>query len=349
MQHLQQQQFFSVIKYPNNFAEDTLWGMLNQRDLDEKKYANEWCKFLNFHPDEVNLNLYIYKDKYQDSPHYWDGVFASYYFDSLLAQNQLLERGSNDVRDEFLSIQTMRTIFNDRLAGFIGIPYYSSSLKSCIHSKILENKMERRMMIDQLIYEIGPKNDNLDSNSPYITEYSAPFLLGLILERMKNPDDYWDLLKEYKEKFSPLRKKIVQDKNQWDGRSGHYLSNYLKYINDFTNDVDTSTQKNLVKGGAIVGTVLTAITPYDKVLLDLGMKLLDLIVHNKSIRKMYLRKFQPEVYLLISLSEEAKQLHSVENRIQNIWGDSWSRREHDQLLNLTKTTPYYFSKLKNLS
>src|SRR5208337_2503476 len=128
---------FYRAKYPKQY-QDILWTLLDRSYLHENEYANIWEQFFKLQPGEIELNLYAF-DSYQDSPYYWDGIFASYYVEGLNGL-ELRINGNKQVRDEFLSIQTMRVIYNARLSGFLKIPYFSSSLKSCIHSKIISNE-----------------------------------------------------------------------------------------------------------------------------------------------------------------------------------------------------------------
>lgn len=334
---------FVILKYPDNFIEDSLWIMLDTQYLSAEKYGETWCKFLNLPKGDVNVDLYAYKDNYQNSPLYWDGILASYYVEKI-GQNAMISGGDKASRDEFLSIQTMRVIFNDRLSGFLGIPYLSSSIKSCIHSTIIRKKMETQIIIDRLITEIQSDVEDNKTDSPYLTEYSAPFLLGLLLEKMDTPNDYWKVMFEYREKFSPLRKKILADRENWKGKSGQYLKGYQKYINEFSKSISKNESKS-VKISTTVCSTLSVITPPELRIIGLGIKIFEMLNPGKIALRYYLEWFKPEVYLLVNLADEASQLEAVESKISEIWNKSWTRKDHDQLVFFSKSNPYDFLKL----
>jgi len=233
---------FSMIKYPKeSFITETLWNMCASISNEvspscetKSEFEEAWCHFLGVPSGEIKLNLRAW-DRYQDSPPFWNGIMASYYAD-FTDEDNLRPEGNKTERDEFLSIQTMRLLFNDELAGFLGLPYLSSSFRSCIHSNLIAKKVEMRLLLDKLISSIGPRPPEPDMDYPYASECSAPFLLGLILEQMERPDDFWSILGNYRRRFAPLRKKILEDKDKWIGGSSNYLRGFLGVFNDISED-----------------------------------------------------------------------------------------------------------------
>ena len=52
---------------------------------------------------------------------------------------------------------------------------------------------------------------------------------GLVLERMSNPSDYWQVIADYRNRFAPLRRRIAAERDQWDGRTGQYAATPRRY------------------------------------------------------------------------------------------------------------------------
>lgn len=344
---------FSIITYPDGFIPRTLWSICcdvsedlpDRVDEMEAGFEKAWCRFLSLDPGEIKLNLQAW-DQYQNSPAYWNGVMASHSSSDLFGQSPP-HGGDKRERDDFLSIQTNRVLFNDKLAGFLGLPYLASSIRSCVHSQVIAKKVETRLLVDRLISSIGPRPAESYKEYPYVPECSAPFLLGLVLEQMRTPRDFFPVLKTYRERFAPLRRKIWEDREMWTGGSGSYLEQFLKHLNGGVSEYIKRTE-DVIEGSASVATSLVTATKSDAGLAKLGIKLLRLLNPGEKIYHLYLKYFKPEVYLLFSLVNEAKRLHMAEERVRSIWGRSWTRKEHEQLEFLAASHPGEFLRLRKL-
>jgi len=338
---------FFEIRYPEDFVKQQLWGLLDTSFIDVKEIEDKWCNFLHLAPNEIDLSLYAY-DEYQDSPMAWNGIVASHYSEFLNGL-ELKRDGDKKIRNEFLSIQTMRALFNDRLANMLGIPYLSSSFKSSIHSLILKYKVETRHILDRIIYSIS-SSENIENDHSYCSQYSAPFLLGLILEQMKEPYDYWEKLYYYRQKFSPLRKKILQDRDNWSGKPTEYLAQYLKFIDEINSGIspEFDRSKNRINAGAAIGSTICTVSPVELKLVGVGIKLLQVMIPTKQIHNFYLKHRKPAVYLFVEMAEEARHLRMVENHISRIWGKTWSREFHEQLKEFSDTSHHQFQKLRRV-
>lgn len=336
--------------YPPDFIPQTLWSLcagIHGRagsEVDAAEYAQAWAQALQV--EDVHLDLRAY-DRYQDSPFAWNGVFAHGYIGDLFsASSSTTTAEARRVRNEFLSIQTMRTLFNDRIAGYIQLPYLASSSRAPIQGLLLRRKAERQLLADRLLASLGPSKiePGQDELGPYAAEISAPFLLGLILEQMNSPDDYWTVVSSYRTQFGALRRRIVRERTDWEGRPGAYLRKLLEPLAElnplYTRSVDASA--------VVAGAVATAIRP-DLAAAGVGVKLARLVFPAERVRMKYYKRFRPELHLLFSVAREAESLRAVEDRIGHIWGKTWQASERETLMRLAAMQPPDFSRLRSLA
>jgi hypothetical protein len=63
---------------------------------------------------------------------------------------------------------------------------------------------------------LGPPEDIpvREHTDPYTAEVSAPFLLGLAMEKIITPRDYWPVVYTYREQFAPLRERVARDQGK---------------------------------------------------------------------------------------------------------------------------------------
>lgn len=153
------------LEYPCGFIPDTLWtmcaglspGPLGASSADLGEFTRAWTTFPYgdaSEPDDSGIRLdFDAYDRYQDSPLGWNGIFAHEYASTLLNGSVLSDKVE---RNEYLSIQTMRTLFNDRLAGYLQVPYLASSFRAPIQSLLLARKAETQLLVDRIIASLGP-------------------------------------------------------------------------------------------------------------------------------------------------------------------------------------------------
>jgi hypothetical protein len=333
---------------PRRFIRNTLWslcvgvGSQGGHRVGQEAMTKAWNDLLYDGKQEVILDLHAH-DEYQDSPGYWDGIPASHYFGDLFAPALYPSDKSAKSRNGFLSIQTIRTLYNDAVAGALGIPYVSSSLRSPIHWLLIREKTEMRLLLDQLLSEVGPPTvsepDAMQEN-PYMAEFSAPFLLGLVLEKMATHNDYWPVVLDYRERFAPLRKRIAREREQWNGRSGAYLDRFLSEFRGASEQYGPRV-RGVAGVGADVGVALTGLPV--AVAIKLGVAALA-----RPARREWLRRRRPDIYLLMSLSDEAKSLRMAEEQVRRIWGRSWDRAGREQLERLARGHPTGLARLRDL-
>src|SRR5262249_16321633 len=114
------------LTYDRKFIVGPLWSLCGQlmRKLDDdqsplrRSLTKVWKDLLD--RDDIQVNADII-DREQDSPYDWDGVPATHFFtlgfDISTSDSQSL--------GDFLSVQTIRALYNDNFAGMLGVPYLS--------------------------------------------------------------------------------------------------------------------------------------------------------------------------------------------------------------------------------
>jgi hypothetical protein len=336
-----------VLHYTRPFLMGTLWNAnLRAADAATAQGTNPmidaWRVFLG--RDDISLNQSLW-DSAQDSAYTWDGIPASHYFGDI-GTPSMTPRTADELRslNDFLSIQTIRALFNDSLAGMLDVPYIPTSIRSPIHSILLSQKIRTQSLADRLLSQIGPPLLEAPNTTAYVAEVSAPFLLGIALSRMRAPDDYWGVVEELRDSFAPLRTRIAADREEWQGRSGVYLSEYLKHLKGY---MPLGLQ---VAQEAALGTagVVAVASPLGGGLVNLAVKMACALKTTGKAYTWYLKRFKPYIHVAVEMATEARALRSVENEIERIWRSKWSRGEHDHLERLSASRPEMFSRLRKL-
>lgn len=291
-----------------------------------------WASFLG---RRVRLDFRAW-DKHQHSPYAWNGVVADSYASDLLTG----ERGGYE---EFISIQTMRTLVNYELAGRLSVPYLAASFRAPIQSVIIRENHLRQMTVDRLMQELGPAAAKRGAEEePYAREYSAPFIFGLVLERMRRPEDYWEVVADYRERFRPLRERLRRDQDSWDGRVGPYVSQLLRSAGVMPQAL-IQGEGVLIDAGA--AAVAGALGGFFGAQASLAMKLVALASPADHALRCYRRWFRPELYLLASLRKEAELLRTLDSRVEAIWKVRWTSVQYRELEALCSTNPSPFLRL----
>jgi hypothetical protein len=302
----------------------------NSHEQRRAPLEDAWANFLG---RRVRLDFRAW-DKHQLSPYVWNGVVADSYAADLLTQER---RGY----EELISIQTMRTLVNYELAGKLSVPYLAASFRAPIQSLIIRENYLRQMTVDRLMQEIGPAAAERDDGKrePYAREYSAPFLFALVLERMGRPEDYWEVVADYRERFRPLRERLRRDRDSWDGRVGPYVNRLLRSAG-VTPQALLQGEGVLIDAGA--AAVAGALGGFFGAQASLAMKLVALASPAGHALRCYRRWFRPELYLLASLRKEAELLRTLDSRVEAIWKTRWASVEYRELEALCSTNPSPF-------
>jgi len=329
---------FVVMQYPDKeFVYNSLHSLRadinnNISAINVNGFASAWAKLFKKKPGEIQLDLRIVH-KYHDSPYYWDGVYVGAYLDrqvSALQPANLTASGRDSDLEEFLSIQTSCVLFNDSLAGALNLPYMTSSFRNCVYSELLKRKIrgpladaeeefKRPHVLDVVLSKNAPANYQAKKKSLYTDYFSAPFLLGLVLEKMNKPEDYWRVLSEYRKELAPLRKKILKDKDKWEGREVGYAKELLEPLAELRKDKKLRSEDlaEVVESSATFALPLPSLDENKVNLVSLALKL------KKLIKPYALKFYKPELYVLNNLADEAKSLKALEVTIKRIWGDTW--------------------------
>jgi len=336
------------LSYDRQLISGPLWSvcaelMNSLNDIESgqnRSLTKAWSNF--FGRDDIRLDAHrVGLD--QDSPLYWDGVPASYFMYKKLS----LEAGRPGELNEFLSVQTIRALYNDILAGALGVPYLSTSLRAPVYAELLTRKLETQLLADKLLAGLGPPASQSVEPGPYIAELSAPFLLGVVLSRIKQPGEYWSALGELRQSFAPLRKRIDEDRDQWEGRSNPYIANYLRHVSGYVPDGVEIAGKTLTAAATAAASVATA-SPLGGALAKLAIKIVSSCKPAAHAYQWYLRRFRPDVNIVVELAEEAAKLRSIETEISRLWKAKWDRSQHDVLEKLSLVRPDAYSKLRQL-
>ena len=331
------------LRYDNEFSSGLLWTICSslQKDLGrgslKEAIEERWQNFLS--NPEIELNMGVV-DHAQDSPVQWDGVPATYY-------HTLSWSSGGKSLNDFLSVQTIRALFNDNLAGMIGVPYLATSVRAPVVSELLERKVETRILADSLLARIGPEQAAKREEGSYVSEISAPFLTGVILSRIGSSREYWQAVGDLRDDFEPLRKRISRDRDEWDGRSGAYLRKYVDAVNGHVPE-SVKVTENMLSATAAFGVSIATGSPLGGGIGKLALKLVFATKPSKWAYKWCLQRFKPNVAIGIELAEEAKNLRNIDTEIRRVWGTTWSRQERDMLETLSLARADSFSKLRGL-
>lgn len=333
----------TTLEYPGQFIRSTLWSMcselMNQTHSpgQMKVWQDAWGSFLGVASPRLDLQMV---SNHQDSPLYWNGVLAHAYTDALARDPTRVtsDAGAN----EYLSIQTMRTLFNDSLAGYLSLSYLPSSIRAPIHAVVLGAKVERQLVVDSLIERIGPRTVSANtSRSPYTGEFSAPFMLGLVLGRMESPGDFWRAVSDMREEFAPLRRRIAEDRDAWDGRRTQYVEDLMAPLVKVSEAADLTVEAT----AATAATVASAAGAGPLGLLAVKLARFGLPA---PVRRQYYKRFRPELHLFFSMASEAKSLRAVDTQLEEVFSMRLGKGDLDALEHYASLQPPAFAQLRDL-
>lgn len=337
-----------ILEQSRELVTGPLWSInveaaegLLRHDQRRQIFEAAWADFLGW-PERIWLDFRNW-DQFQHSPVDWCGVAASEYMGDLLIEGPIGESNA-----EFLAVQTMRSLVNHELASRLGVPYLATSLRSPVQCLVIKENYERKLVLDRLVGALGPAPAGqavTGSDEPYALEYSAPFILGLILQRMRLPGDYWEILAWYRQRFRPLRERLQRDREDWDGRAGPYVRQMLQHVTLASRFAQEGEQAAVDASAALVAGALGGVAGASA---SLGMKLVSLLHPAERVRRCYHRWFRPELYLLTSLHSEAEGLRALDRQVESIWKCRWDPRHHRQLNMLRATSPAPFLRLGTL-
>lgn len=338
-----------ILEQSRELVTGPLWSInfeaaegLRLHDQRRQIFEAAWADFLHWPRNCTWLDFNNW-DQFQHSPVDWCGVAASEYMRDLL-----IERPIGESNAKFLAVQTMRSLVNHELASRLGVPYLATSLRSPVQCLIIKENHERQLVLDRLVGELGPapaRRAVTGSDESYALEYSAPFILGLILQRMRVPGDYWEILARYRQRFRPLRERLQKDREDWDGRVGPYVRRMLQHVTFASRLAQEGEQAAVDASATLVAVGLGGVAGASA---SLGMKLVSLLHPAERVQRCYHRWFRPELYLLTSLRSEAEGLRALDRQVESIWKCRWDQWHYRQLDMLRAASPAPFLRLGTL-
>ena len=91
--------------------------------------------------------------------------------------------------------------------------------------------------------------------------------------------------------------------------------------------------------GATTGAKIATASPTDAGLATLAVKLASYLKPAEKLYRWYLKRYRPDVFVLIEVAEEAKGLQRVDRHIERLWGSRWTRSDHEELEHLARCQP----------
>ena len=322
------------------------------------RWEREWGVFLGLEPGTVKLNISEY-DEYQASPPVWDGVVAGSYWDHLVSSDPWFDT-DQDQLNGWLSIQTMRTLFNDKLASRLRTTYIPQSMRTVVHADLVAVKASTQMVRDKLVAEAGSQlvvdrllggvgtgtvsAAELDSTGPYMREYGAPLVLGLAMERMATPGDWAGAVSDLRERFQPLRRALsIHEQDSSDPTADAWIARLLEE----TSQLQLPTW-GLVDAIAVMGPTVSAATGSEEALFAGVIAGLVLVLGKRApavLKRISAKALRPHIHLLFAVDSEARALRSLENRVRELW-PSFSGRDVALLERIAALQPTSYLSLR---
>jgi len=216
-----------------------------------------------------------------------------------------------------LAIHTVRTVFNDAIAGALGVPYLAASIRLPVSSELADRKTDVLWVLRRLIQNSSPSVPSEPATFAPRTQFAAPLLLGLVLEQMSKPQDYRDALDQVRARFAPLREQLREDrgKAQWDEKPQVYMRRFEKHLG--TGGATAAIAKDAAITAAQAGATMATGDPG---FVTAALKLISVVKPLDLAHRTYLRMWRPEIYVLLNVADEARNLSLLASRIEQIWG-----------------------------
>jgi len=217
-----------------------------------------------------------------------------------------------------LGIHTVRTGFNDAIAGVLRLPYMATSIRLPVSSDLADRKTLLLWVLRQLIASSSPPGRAEPATFAPRTQIAAPLLLGLVLERMAKPEDYRGALDEVRQRFAPLRAQLREDRETapWDEKPQLYMQRFTKHLAG--TGVTFAGAQDAVIGAAQAGATIATGDPG---FVSAALKVIAATKPLEYAHRAYLRLWKPEIYVLLNVAREADRLSLLNKRIKQIWGN----------------------------
>jgi hypothetical protein len=245
---------------------------------------------------------------------------------------------------ELTSILTIRTYFNDAVAGLVGVPYLPSAIRGGVHQTLLQRKLDQRDVLDALTARIGPTVVDVErKESGYARALSLPLMLGIVLSRLADVAEYRAVLADLRAELEPLRRKVAADRQTASANPGRFLKRYASYLHEATAGMPGA----LTEGSAVVGA---AVAPVVGVPPEVGSgigKLAATLGGTRLIRA-YDKLVRSDVHAVSGLAQAFRSLRSAQSEIERVFKTRWSRGDYDELVRLAALPETLFVRLRSL-
>lgn len=277
-----------------------------------KKLERAWTEILPANSDPVSLNFSRVEGQYHDSGDESIACNAYGLFHRLLLNDKTH-------RDDFLTVQTARAIFNFGLAQTLAIPYQGTAFRYPVLTTL------------QKILEVLPEGNPLrDGHETLVlkelAEYRCgnkipgfridiPFPLLLVLSRMDTPEDFWDALRNRREEFRAIRKWFSEIGDEVENENRCNESSYLEKLRTLLQKIDRPPSIDpiqLIVSGS-TGAIAIAAGLQNHAVIG------GIIAATASIQWGLLAK-KLRYKFFFDLREECGKIDSVNNETARLWG-----------------------------
>jgi hypothetical protein len=307
---------------------DTIYGEVWEAFASPQQlqtYRGRWAEFLGLAVSELEVDIDAASIRDAEMVH-------AYYTRAPVAEAFATAHGVPVHRDRLamaLGINTVRAGFNDAVAGALGVPYIATSIRLPVSSDLTDRKTYLLWVLRQLIATSSPPGIAQPATFASRTPIAAPLLLGLVLERMSKPEDYRVALDEVRDRFAPLRAQLREDQKEapWDEKPQLYMQRFVKHltVSDSKFAPAQSAAFDAVKAGVQMTTAL------DPSFVTAALKVIAAVKPLDLAHRAYLRIWRPEIYVLINLAKDARNLSLLDSRIKRVWGSGLDLEQQREL------------------
>jgi hypothetical protein len=260
------------------------------------RWKHDWAEFLKLKPEGVKLGFKYAADYRRD-----DWIPPTEVTANFLAAKPL----ANDMwAHEFLGMQTVRTHFNDIVAGHLRVPYMASVFRAPVYAQLARSKHGLLDLIGRLLPSVG-EQQTASIGDPQTTK--VPFLLGRLLSRMLEPTEYWSEIRELRRECEPLRTLL----GQRDIRTEDVVAELHRCASRYVDG------KELAVAGIIFGANLPTGNPVPTI--GAGARLVAAALSTPKARQWLLKRRRPGLYALVTLALDAPAIKSLQEQVERVW------------------------------
>jgi hypothetical protein len=286
------------------------------------RYQSAWAAFLGL-DGQLSLDFDAALKFFED------GLGDTYGYAAALG---FLERSYGELHGEsaYLPIQTVRAVYNDRVAGLLGLPYLPTSIRLPVAADLSRSRAE---LLDgiRLLAQSAPGSEPARPQSPTTppAPLYAPFLLGLVLARMNSPDEFEDAVGYWRDRFAPFRSwlRTHPQRELWQAQPHALRRELAARMHDVTGPSNASVSETVAFEVLQGAASLTPVGPFA----GSALKILRATQPASGLRRLMARLFKPELYLLFSISDEARHVATLDADITRIWGRRLTDDSRDAL------------------